>query len=156
MSVIHSESMANASRAVAAVETWLSNVRSQKKMSSHLQESSAQARASAESQMNAPVVHDTAKDPFNFNTGTAKKSKRVPATTPAATTPAQSAPVAGSAIPPPPGTPVSSLPPDQRPTEVPPGVPEYNWRMCQYDLIHMGQNKHNLTIDQPAGQAQSK
>jgi hypothetical protein len=47
--------------------------------------------------------------------------------------------------------PLSTLPARARPKEVPPGVPEYNYRMCQYDLIEMGAKKQQLLFDNPSG-----
>jgi len=61
-----------------------------------------------------------------------------------------------TAIPPPPGQPVKLLPAGQRPKEVPAGVPEYNFRMCQYDIIKMGQKNQNLTFDNPTGHGRSR
>jgi len=40
------------------------------------------------------------------------------------------------------------------PSGVPPGVPEYNFRLCQKDLGAMGTAKQNITMSQP--EAQSK
>ncbi|KAK5453470.1 hypothetical protein LTS15_006655 [Exophiala xenobiotica] len=73
-----------------------------------------------------------------------------PATTPQPTT--TPAPAATTEIGAPPGTPVSTLPPAQRPSEVPAGVPEYNFRMCQYDIIKMGTNNQSLVFEQPQPQ----
>ncbi|KAK5322489.1 hypothetical protein LTR93_005692 [Exophiala xenobiotica] len=74
-----------------------------------------------------------------------------PATTPQPTT--TPAPAATTGIGAPPGTPVSTLPPAQRPSEVPAGVPEYNFRMCQYDIIKMGTNNQSLVLEQPQPQS---
>ncbi|KAK5557070.1 hypothetical protein LTR46_004881 [Exophiala xenobiotica] len=74
-----------------------------------------------------------------------------PATTPQPTT--TPAPAATTGIGAPPGTPVSTLPPAQRPSEVPAGVPEYNFRMCQYDIIKMGTNNQSLVFEQPQPQS---
>jgi hypothetical protein len=55
--------------------------------------------------------------------------------------------------PPPPGSPVKTLPNGQKVPEIPPGVPEYNFRMCQNDIIKMGQAKPpgTLTVENTAG-----
>ena len=106
---------------------------------------------------------------FTFSAVNSKHSGPAPTTPapkppspppPAATTPAPKPsipppPAPKAPIPPPPGTPVSSLPPDARPSEVPAGVPEYNFRMCQYDIMKMGQNNQNLTFDNPEGYSES-
>lgn len=152
MSLIHSASMESASREIGSIETWLSVVRSNSHESAALKVSAADARASAESLMNAPVVHNTAKDPFTFTFASTSHKKDTRAAPPATT-----AAPAPTSVPPPPGTPVSTLAPGQSPASaVPSGVPEYNWRMCQNDLVKMGQNKQSLVMDQPAGQAQSE
>lgn len=152
LSMIRSVSIQSALDVVNQIETVLANVKSHKSLSSILAISETSALASVESQMNAPQVHDTKKDPFTFAKGTA-----IAVTTPAPTSPPKPVGGAGTtSIPPPPGTPVSSVPASQRSAEVPAGVPEYNWRMCQYDMIKMGQNKQNFIISQPTGAAQSK
>lgn len=63
-------------------------------------------------------------------------------------------PAPSMSIPPPPGTPYMILPADKRKNEVPAGVNEYNFRMCQYDFIRMNQTGKHLLVDQP--QPQSK
>ena len=30
-------------------------------------------------------------------------------------------------------------------------MPDYNFRMCQYDIIAMGEKGQNLTFDNPSG-----
>jgi hypothetical protein len=62
-------------------------------------------------------------------------------------------PMATGTAPPPPGSPVKTLPNGQRVPEIPPGVPEYNFRMCQNDIIKMGQAKPpgTLTVENTAG-----
>lgn len=54
-------------------------------------------------------------------------------------------------IPPPPAHPVASLLPHERPEEVPDDIPEYEWRMCQHDMIRMGQRDESLILDNPSG-----
>lgn len=55
---------------------------------------------------------------------------------------------------PPPGAPYSTVPPEARKTpEIPAGVPEYNFRMCQYDIIKMNQTGISLLFDQPSPQS---
>lgn len=50
-----------------------------------------------------------------------------------------------------PGVPGMNIPDEFRANEVPAGVPEYNFRMCQYDLIRMRDQKRNMTFDNPQG-----
>lgn len=93
----------------------------------------------------AAMTHKTELDPFTFVSGKVSTRSLSPASKRAV-----------APIPTPPGTPVTSLPPSIRPSEVPAGVPDYNFRMCQVDLIRMGQAKQSLVFDVPKGSPQSK
>lgn len=102
----------------------------------------------------AAMTHNAALDPFTFVSGTVGTRSLPPdtlipvtkATKASSTTP----------LPPPPGTGYSTLPPSAAPTaEVPAGVPVYNWRMCQYDLILMNQTNKSLEFDAPNPSSQS-
>ena len=115
---------------------------------------------------NKPTPYKTGPDPFTFTSSPGKTKSKYNVTndsftfTFSMTKSKRSGPAAITtpptvSIPPPPGTPVSTLPPTNRPSEVPAGVPEYNFRMCQYDIIKMGQNKVNLVFDQPLAQSES-
>lgn len=93
----------------------------------------------------AAMTHRTENDPFSFVGGSVATRSLPPNTLP---------PVVKTGtmttLPPPPGTAYSTLPPSATDTgAVPAGVPEYNWRMCQYDLIRMGQNRVSLVFDAP-------
>ena len=90
------------------------------------------------------AYYSSAQDAEGSSTPLATTS-RAPATTPPAT----------ATIPPPPGTPFSSLSAASRKPEVPAGVPEYNFRMCQYDIIRMGIANQTLNFDQPQDQSES-
>lgn len=85
-------------------------------------------------------------DPFTFAAGTiasrtiANTYTYVPKKSAAVTT-----------LPPPPATPVATLLPAQRRPEVPAGVPEYNFRMCQFDMMQMGLHNKSLVFDIPKG-----
>lgn len=93
----------------------------------------------------AAMTHRTENDPFTFVSGSVGTRSLPPNTLP---------PVVKTGsmmtLPPPPGTAYSTLAPSATDTgAVPAGIPEYNWRMCQNDLIRMGQNKVNLVFDAP-------
>lgn len=127
-----SASMASISSASSmSVESVLSVSRaSRASVSSEMQIMSAAAVASAEAQAEAArTYHDPANAVYTFSF-----DKRQ--------------------APPPPAAPVSTLAPGTMPPGVPPGVPEYNFRMCQNDLIAMGTAKQDLIVNQP--EAQSK
>lgn len=95
--------------------------------------SEAAAIASAESDAAAALTNTKVNLPFTF-------TKR------AATTAVSSASVS---LPAPPGTPIFSVAATATPT-LPAGVPAYNLRLCQNDLIAMRQANQNVTVNQPA------
>lgn len=118
----------------------------------------SQALASISALINAPVSHDSAKDPFTFTFAKAsgrKSGTPGPSQTTASAHVPTPAPAPTTSVPPPPGTPIGTVPPGSRSSGAPPGVPFYNWRMCQNDLIGMRQNNQKIHFDQSGTQSES-
>lgn len=95
----------------------------------------------------AAMTHHTENDPFTFVGGSVGTRSLPPNTLP----PVSKKPASGLPMPTPPIPPVSTIPPAQRSKEVPAGVPEYNFRMCQVDIIKMGQLNQSIVFDIPKG-----
>ena len=120
-----------------------------------LSSSESLAVASAKA-LTAAMTEDPAKDPFKSLKGTkthiytfgTQVITEVKRSDPAATTAANTIVTTG-VIPTMPVAPAYTLPADQRRNEIPPGVPEYNLRMCQHDILLMQKNNQNLMFDLP-------
>lgn len=86
--------------------------------------------------------YNSANDPFTFTSPSTGAKKSSSADAPTTTAPAPDAEPAKA-----------SLDSKNHRLEIPPGVPEYNFRMCQNEIIAMGKKNQALTFDQPLNQS---
>lgn len=150
----NAKAAAESSASVASVESVSkasvsSSLPSWSSAFSDVQKSSVAAVASAEALAEGAKAaawssHGPKYDVYTFSARDVPTSASVPATTPA---PAQIV-TTGKASPPP-GTPVSTLPPGYTPPGLPPGVPQYNFDMCMNDIISMRMNQESIVMGQP-------